>query len=461
MHTRFRHLREMLTSGYWFVPAVMVGAAALGALALLWVDRRLVQSHAAQGWLYSGGPDGANTLLSTVAASVVTVAGVVFSITIAALSQAASQFGPRLLRNFMSDTGNQVVLGTFVATFVYCLLVLRTVHGDTAEAPAFVPHAAITVAVLLAVLSIGVLVYFIHHVSASLQAPMVVAVAKADLERVIARLEDEVGIGGAEALPGAGRDPRPAGFPSMARPVAAPRSGYVQAIDYDGLAAAAVAADLTLQLNYRPGDYVIERNALLLAWPAERCGTDVARQLAEAFICGRHSTPEQDLEYGVRQIVEVAVRALSPGINDPFTAINCIDVLGSAICRVARHGLPGPLRFDAAGTLRLVMPVTTFGGLVDMAFNQIRQYGASSVPVTVRMLEVIADAAEQLTGEPERAVLRRHAAMVYRQGCRAAHEKGDLDDLRDRWHAALASLGVEGEVAEGASLAADAGPCHS
>src|SRR5687767_1515596 len=183
MRTRLHHLWETLTTGYWFVPAVMMLAAALAAFLLLYIDRTVIGARV--GWLYVGGADGAKTLLSTVAGSVITVAGVVFSITIASLTQAASQFGPRLLRNFMRDRGNQVTLGTFVATFLYCLLVLRAIHGRLEDGVAFVPQASVTGAVVLAVASIAVLVYFIHHVSVSLQAPSVVAAIRADLDATI------------------------------------------------------------------------------------------------------------------------------------------------------------------------------------------------------------------------------------------------------------------------------------
>ena len=162
MTARLRHIWIVLTSGYWFVPMVMMLASTGLAFGLLYIDNELLGDRV--GWLYAGGADGAKTMLSTVAASVITVAGVVFSITIAALTQASSQFGPRLLRNFMRDTGNQMVLGTFIGTFMYCLLVLRTIHGEVADRTAFVPQASVTGAMLLAVASLAVLVYFIHHV---------------------------------------------------------------------------------------------------------------------------------------------------------------------------------------------------------------------------------------------------------------------------------------------------------
>jgi len=429
MRTRLRHLWDVLTTGYWFVPTVMMLVAAGAAFLLLYIDRVMIGGRV--GWLYAGGADGAGTMLSTVAGSVITVAGVVFSITIAALTQASSQFGPRLLRNFMRDTANQVVLGTFVGTFIYCLLVLRTVHGTVEDGVEFVPQASVTVAVLLATASIAVLIYFIHHVSVSLQAPAVVAAVLKELEDLIARLPDDQE---GTAVTRAATNGLPSDFDAGACPVLSTKQGYVQAVDYDGLIGLAERFDLVFRLAYRPGEHVIEGTPLLHAWPAERCeDNEMAGRVNVAFICGRSATAEQDLEHGLRQMVEVAVRALSPGINDPFTAINCIDALGSSICAVARRGLPGPLRFDRRGKLRIVTPVTTFAGVVDTAFNQIRQYGRGSVAVTVRLLEVIAICGRQVVNDDQRQSLLRHAKMVYEDSQEAVWQPRDRDDVRARW----------------------------
>ena len=445
MRTRLRHVWEVLTTGYWFVPTVMILAAAASAFLLLYIDRAVIGARV--GWLYAGGADGAKTLLSTVAGSVVTVAGVVFSITIAALTQASSQFGPRLLRNFMRDTGNQAVLGTFVATFVYWLLVLRTIHGKVEDGVEFVPQASVTAAVLLAVASIAVLIYFIHHVSVSLQAPAVVAAVLDDLEDVIARLPDDQEGSGVTVAAGDGLPPD---FDTAARPIPAAKQGYVQVVNYRALTEVAERSDLILRLAYRPGDYVIEGTPLLFAWPADRCGgggKDLAERANEAVICGRNATAEQDVEQGLRQLVEVAVRALSPGINDPFTAINCIDALGSAVCRVARSGLPGPLRHDGQGRLRIVTPVPTFGGVVDTAFNQIRQYGRGTASVTIRLLEVITICGRQMVNDDQRRCLLRHAKMVYEDSQEAVSQPRDRDDVHGRWEMAVRALGVQPEGA--------------
>ncbi len=442
MRVRLLHWWEIISSGYWFVPSVMTGFAGVLALFLLHIDRVYLLSEGRIGWLYSGGSEGAKTLLSTVAGSTITVASVVFSITIAALTQASAQFGPRLLRNFMRDTSNQVVLGTFVSTFLYCLLILRTIHGKFEDGQAFVPQASVTVAVLLAIASIAVLIYFIHHVSVSLQAPSVVAAVQKDLIEAMNHLAGGQNGVSVDADHAKAVEKPPAGNASKGCPIASYCDGYIQAIDYASLVKAARDANVLLRLHCRAGDYVIEGNALLAVFPADRCDADLSKRLNESFICGYHRTSEQDIEFAIHQMVEVAVRALSPGINDPFTAINCIDALGSAICRIARKGLPGPNHHDDSGTLRLIAPVSTFDGIVDASFSQIRQYGRTSVAVTLRLLEVIAECAGQIRSPDEQAVLLQQAELIYRQGQMpdAIPEERDRAEVLQRWHAAVKAL---------------------
>jgi len=448
MKIRLRHLWEIVSSGYWFVPSLMTALAAVAAFALLYVDRTYLDTGAPIGWLYAGGSAGAQTLLSTVAGSIITVAGVVFSITIAALTQASSQFGPRLLRNFMRDLSNQVVLGTFVATFLYCLLILRTIHGKFEDGQAFVPQASVTGAVLLAVASIAVLIYFIHHISISLQAPTVVAGALADFNRVMdAAAEDIVKYPQTGGKASAKLESEDSGN-GMEFTLASARDGYIQAVDFDALLQAALNADVIMRLECRSGDYVIAGNPLLRARPAERCDQKLSGLLTGAFIFGNHRTAEQDIEYAIRQIVEVAVRALSPGINDPFTAMNCINALGSAVSRVARSGLPGLARHDSAGKIRLIGPASDFAGITDAAFNQIRQYGRDSVAVTLRLLEVIGECANQIDDEDQRKSLLRHAEMIYRQSQNIDNVPEELDraDVKMRWDIVAAALGVPPRV---------------
>ncbi len=448
MRTWLLHLWETLTSGYWFVPTVMLAASVLLAMGLLYIDQVTI-GQADLVWLYSGGPEGARSLLATVAGSVITVAGVVFSITIAALTQAASQFGPRLLRNFMRDTSNQFVLGMFVATFMYCLIVLRTIHGEQEGPSAFVPHLSVTVAVVLAAASIAVLIYFIHHVSYSLQAPAVVAAAHADMKRVLVRIPYDAQGASTPTVPIELPD-----FDHEGHAVSSSHEGYVQAVDFDHLIRRAARSDVVIRLSYRPGNYVISGSTLARVWPADRCDADLSRAICQSFICGVESTAEQDVEYALRQIVEVAVRALSTGVNDPFTAVNCVDVIGSAVCHIARCGLPGRLHFDEAGRLRIVSPVTDFPGVLDTAFNQIRQNSRGDVAVTVRLLETLHACSRQMTTPAHRAALLAHGMMVFEQARAAITESHDLHDVHDRWRALRDNLS---DVAHAGGTSRDAG----
>ena len=280
--------------------------------------------------------------------------------------------------------------------------------------------------------------------SVSLEAPAVVVLD--DLGDVIARLPDDQK-GTAEAVAATAR--LPSVFDVSASPVRSAKQGYLHAIDYEGLTELAEGSDLILRLAYRPGQHVIEGTPLLHAWPADRCGGEkVAERVNAAFICGRNATTEQDLEQGLRQMVEVAVRSLSPGVNDPFTAINCIDALGSAICGVARRGLLGPHRYDGQGKLRIVTPVMTFASVVDTAFSQIRQYGRASVAVTIPLLEVVAICGRQMVNDDQRECLLRHAKIVYEDSQEPVSQPRDRDDVRVRWEIAVRALDVRPDCAQ-------------
>lgn len=431
---------DRLRSSFWFVPATMACLAAALALAAVALDKA-VGDHWLErlGWSYSGGAEGASLLLGTVAGSMIAIAGTVFSMTLVAMSLASSQLGPRLLRNFMRDTANQVVLGSFVATFVYCLLVLRTIRR--ADEGVFVPHLSVSIGVLLAIVSIGVLIYFIHHVSVSIQADVVVARVGRELEGGIGRLfPGHLGQPG----PDASITPRDAGLPAAfereARSVGAPEDGYLQLIDADALMTLASEEDLLLRLERRPGHYLVQGQTMVMVWPAERVTQALVQQLNDAFVFGKQRTATQDVEYSFCQLVEIAVRALSPGINDPFTAVACVDRLGSALCSLARGDMPSPLRFDAHGRLRLVAPGSTFAGIVDTAFNQIRQNARSNPAVLIRMLDAIAQIAGQLQHAQHAACLQRHADMIVRGAREAVPEADDLLVVEARFLATAQAL---------------------
>ena len=317
-----------LRTSFWFLPTFLVAAAVALSLATIHLDRATPYYNwiATLGWTFTRGPEGSRAVLSTVAGSMMTIASVTFSITVVALQLASSQFGPRLLRNFMRDRGNQVAIGTFIATFTYCLLILRAVNGTEKEQ--FVPHISVTVGLLLALVSLGVFIYFIHHAAASIQAENVIAGVSRELHQALDRLYPEcMGRGAPAEARGRGL---PEAFGSEARPVSCRESNYLQAIDVDGLLELARGRDLVLRIVQRPGKFFFQGGDLAEVWPGDRVDDELAEAIRSAFYFGPRRTLTQDVEFAFDQLVEVAVRALSPGVNDPFTAIDCVDRLGGA-----------------------------------------------------------------------------------------------------------------------------------
>lgn len=440
MRARLRYRWDLLRESYWFLPSVMALASIALAFASVSANTRISGEVIERlGWVYTGGPEGARAVLSTVAGSMVTVAGVVFSITIVALQLASSQFGPRVLGSFMRDRGNQLVLGTFIATFLYCLLVLRTVRTPGSDgADAVVPHLSVTIGLALGLASLGVLIYFIHHVSISIQAPNLIHAIAGELhESVRALFPEEIGEGeGAPAAPP--RHLLPDGFEAGARAIEAPRNGYLEAVDLDALLRQAVEHDLVVRLEYRPGDFVMLGSVLAMAWPADRVDGERLDALRGLFVVGTRRTTIQDAEFSMNQLVEVAVRALSPGINDPFTAINCIDQLGAALCHLARRRLPSAYRADEAGALRVaVHRPLTFDRLVADSFDQIRQNAAQHTVVYLRLLSTLTRALGCARTADQVAALERQAALVGEAAAAGVAQEADRARVRD----ALARLG--------------------
>ena len=446
-------------SSYWFIPTLM----AIGAVVLSFVatdaDARVGDGWIGEiSWLYANKPDGARTLLSTVAGSMIGVAGVTFSITIASVVYASGQYGPRLLANFMRDRGNQVTLGTFIATFLYCLLVLRTIRAadepaDGAEAlvGAFVPHIAILVGLGLAVASIAVLIFFIHHIPDSILVSNVIAgIGRQLVGRIAVLFPEPIGTPGpvgrmdaAEPTPDYGPTAEitvadvPDGFLDRAVRVAADGTGYLESVDTEAIFQAAVDEDLLIRLRYRPGDFVTEGEALALVWPPD-AGDDVAATIRRSFVWGRSRSQFQDNRFLINELVEIAARALSPGVNDPFTAITCLDWLGAALKRTAGRDFPSESRHDDDGTLRLVALPSTYTDLIEQAFGQLRPYLAGDRNAALHALKVLAEVAGATQGARARDALRDEAAALLAAAVDALNE-GDAALVRER-HRVVAGI---------------------
>ncbi|WP_333836898.1 DUF2254 domain-containing protein [Novosphingobium sp.] len=423
MKAHLLRLSNDLRESYWFVPTIMAVLALLLALGTVYIDGHFGSAWMdGLPWLASARPDGARSLLSSIGGSMIGVAGTTFSVTIAAVVYASGQYGPRLLSNFMSDRGNQVTLGTFIATFVYSLVVLRTIRsaGESgAAAAAFVPQLALLVALILVLCSIAVLIYFIHHVPMNIHINTVI-------ERIGGRLIEEIDqrfpvfIGKPltetaddARIPSAFReDATPADY-ERRTPVRARHNGYIQLIDENTLLDAARDHDLVIRLQYQSGDFTHKGSVLLEAWPAERCDEDAASALQGAFATGARRTALQDLRFLIDELVEIAARALSPGVNDPFTANSCLDWLGAAMADLSRRDLPSRLRADDDGVLRVIAHPVTFAGFIDRAFGALAQYASADMIAGKRFLDALGDVALSCDDPGRIATLTRQAGNFH------------------------------------------------
>lgn len=378
------------------------------------------------------------TLLSTIAGSMITIAGVVFSITIVALTLASGQFGPRLLGNFLRDRGNQIVLGTFVATFLYCLLVLRTIHVDP---NGYTPYWGTLVGLVLAVCSLGVLIYFMHHIAVSIQAPNLIAAVYGELEEDLTRLFPER-LGMAEENE-ANKTTIPhilARIEKEGMDVKAEVGGYLQAIENDELMEIARDQNLVILLHYRPGHFITKGASLAKVLAIGPMADFISPSINKQMICGNNRTQEQDIEFSVLQLVEVAVRALSPGINDPFTCINCIDHLSAILCQLCQRKIPSPFRYDRDGVLRIIAPPVTFEGVLNAAFHQIRQHGKGNVAVLICLLEGLERIGETVERNEDREAILRHVEMLQRASRETIQEENDLETVEDRCRQVMSLL---------------------
>ncbi len=421
------------------MPALMTIGAIILSISTLTIDKLYLKSVSIRGWwLYTGGPDGARTILSTIAGSMITVAGVVFSITIVVLSLASSQFGPRLIRNFIDQRINQMVMGTFIATFVFCIIALQNIRdiGDTY----FVPYISVTIGILLSMASLCVLIYFIHSISTSIRANNIIARVSVELEESIERIfPEEYGSDRSKNDRSLEDIVEEQGYISEKyyreiSSVALEKGGYLVAYDIDELLDIAVKKDILIRVDHRPGDFITGRNPLLWMWPKNRLDEKLGKKLKSAFVIGSERTAEQDIEYPIHLLVEIAVRALSTGINDPFTAITCIDWLGEALSKLAGKKMHDPFYYDQDGKIRVITKPLTFSGVVDAAFNQIRQ-NADTVPaVSLRLLESIGSIAHQVRRDEHRKVLLHHAEMILRACKENVFGEKDRMDIQDRYN---------------------------
>lgn len=395
--TRLISIWELLRGSFWFLPSMMAAGAVLLSFAVVKLDAAMeADAYGRFEFIYLFGPEGARAILSAVATSMITVAGLTFSITMLTLQLASSQFGPRLLRNFMRDRGNQLVLGTFISTFVYCLLVLRTVKG--VEGSSFVPHIAVAIGVVLAVASLAVLIYFIHHTASSIRLETLLASLAEETAATIDRLFPTK-IGHEEPETKCEPPDFDRGLVIRSR-----ASGYIQSVDSAALLRLAEEQDLIVDVVARPGTFVTERDPLLRVIAANAPDEGKLDALRASLIIGIERTPYQDLDFSIRRIVEITQRALSPGINDPTTALYCIDRLREALMRLAHRPMPSGCRHDDEGRLRVVAAPVSFDRVAARAFAAVAHYAGSDPDVLEALVSAL-DAVIASAGEKEHARL--------------------------------------------------------
>ena len=423
MPHRFRLVWSTLVGTFWFVPGLIV--LAMSGLAVTAVE---LSTHVDDEVLtrfpriFGASADSSRAMLSAIAGAMITVAGLTFSLTMVAVTQASSQYTPRILRNFMRDRANQVVLGVYVGIFAYCLLVVRTIRSG--EEGRFVPSLAVVLGIALAILSVAMLIFFVHHIASGLQASTIVHRVTHETLAAIDRLFPE-SVGMEAPDPPGGALDAPPNAPWV--PITAPATGYVQSLDGEALLRIADAHDLVLRLVPSVGDFVIEGTPIV--WVLRRAASgsppvtiggegprgaapdERRRAIVRQFTVRSFRTVEQDAAFGVRQLVDIALRALSAGVNDTTTAVLCIDHLGAILVRLAPRRVESHRR-AVDGTVRLLAPGPTFESLLALAVDEIRQSAGANVGALTRVLAMLESVASCTPSPGRRRVVAQHISHL-------------------------------------------------
>ena len=410
---KLRNFWFTLRSSLWFLPGLMIAGSIV--LALILID---AETSVKREWLlnfprlFGLGADGSRGMLTAIASSMLTVAALAFSLTLTALTQASAQYTPRILRNFMRDRINQFILGYFVSVFAYCLIVLRTIRG--AEEIKFVPSLAVMGGLILAIGGILVLIYFIHHIASSLQVSQIIDNIVEETQSAIAELfPKELGKPAEEAEKSEARLME--SYQNW-RKIPALESGYVQYVDTEKLIEWAAENDFVIKMERGIGQFVGKGATLVLLTGAEKnseknISDETESELNNLFSIDRYRTIEQDIGFGIRQIVDIALKALSPGINDTTTAVTCIDFLSIIIGEIAGKRLPEKIR-SKDGKLCVIVKANDFREYIETAFDQIRISGKGNQAIFERLIEALAFIAENSQTEDRRRIVRGQIELV-------------------------------------------------
>ncbi len=428
-------VQDAVRSRLWPIPVLAVLLGLIAGIGLPLLDAVLDDQLPGwvTTWIFGGDAGAARTVLNAVASSLITVTSLTFSLTVVTLQLASSQFSPRLLRTFTSDLFVQATLGVFLATFTYALTVLRVVRSPAESQSVFVPRVAVTLAFLLAIASVVMLVAFLAHLTKQIRVETMVLTVHADASGTISNLLD-----GRADREHVAPLPHP---PSRARRLWAPSSGFLVHVDESELFGAAEDADAIIVIEALPGTFLVQGTPIGWVW---RHGGDLSdddtEKLQDALTgdlrLGPERTGGQDIAYGLRQLTDVINKALSPGINDPTTAIHGLGHLSAVLCELAQYRL-GPTSWQQEGSVvRLALNRPGLDHLLDVSLTQPRSYGASDVQVLTRLYRLLNDLAWRVRDAD------RDAVAVELQRLNATAEGQDFDDSN---RATLAGLSADVE----------------
>ena len=431
-----RYIWDQMKVSLWFVPSVMALAAFCLSWLLGFLDERVPNEFLNNSRLIlAGGPTEMRAALLGIAGTILATTGVVFSLLTLPLSTVASQYGSRLLRIFLRDRTTQTVLGIFVGTFCYCLATALAIPAS--EAYGDLPQISVTVGFVFALAAFASLILLIQHISTMLQAPNIAAAAGAELiDAVRFEISSEDG-----------ETQKPMKVPATTSLVESEayllrgvERGYIQFVDPEIIVNLASEKDLMVRLLCKPGQFVSPNETMALVWPAARVDARLGKHLQRAVQIGTQRTPTQDIEYAINQLVEVAMRAMSPAINDPFTAMTCLDYLADGLAGYVRSGEIDPNFYDANGKARLNFEPASQAELLGAAFDQLRHASRDNATVLLHLLDAIAIIGQEARSAKVRQELIRHVQLV-----REESRGGALVEL-DQHQICLRSETVEREL---------------
>ena len=419
---RLRSYLDDLQSSLWYQPAIYTVVAIILALLLPYLDQLTTWKF------YDLGADNARAVLSSIASSMLTVVTLTFSILMVSFTLASQQFSPRILRTFTRDRASQHVMGLQIGTFLYSLLVMVRVNEIGEQI--FVPLLSVLGAIGFSMLGIGAFIYFVDHISRSIRVNYIIANIG---QQTVALLHNEtpaqiVGYGPEAPAP-------PELRPDQAAVLQAGIAGYLQGVDTGELVNIAQAHDVVIELTCQTGDFIVDHRPLLRLYPKGKMTEALTVALQNQFDIGTERTMFEDLLFGIRQLVDIALKALSPGINDPTTAVNCLDYLTNILVQAARLPQDHAHHQDGEGKVRLLVQRVSFAAMVELAFNQIRHYGCGDVLVIVRMIDALTEIAGATEDRDRRALLWRYVTMISRSADRTLedpHDRGRINECLTR-----------------------------